>query len=167
MPQLTLPSVTVQDSFLAGERAMCADEGVPADWLDAAAADFASFAAGRAVTRLRWGVPVTELWYTEGDCYIGTVMIRHELTPDLRREGGHIGYHVVPGYRRRGHATGMLAQACALCRTRGMRRLLVTCASDNVGSRRVIEANAGVLDSVGDGVRRYWIALSPAPTPAT
>ena len=28
--------------------------------------------------------------------YLGTIMIRHELTPRLRAEGGHIGYHVVP-----------------------------------------------------------------------
>jgi hypothetical protein len=31
--------------------------------------------------------------------------------PALEREGGHVGYHVVPGHRRRGHATQMLGQA--------------------------------------------------------
>ena len=109
-----------------------------------------------------WDVPVTELWYVDGSCYIGTVMIRHELTPRLRRDGGHIGYHVVPGQRRRGHATAMLAAACAWCRDLGLARVLVTTAADNVASRRVIEANAGVLEGCSDGVLRYWIDLAPA-----
>jgi predicted acetyltransferase len=36
--------------------------------------------------------------------------------------------------------------------------VLVTCDDSNVGSRRVIEANAGVLADVTDGTCRYWIS---------
>lgn len=154
------PSVTVRESFLAGTRAMCEEEGTPTAWLDEAAADFDAVVALRSQTRQLWDVPVTELWYVDGPRYIGTVMIRHELTPQLRRDGGHIGYHVVPGQRRRGHATAMLAAACAWCREQGLARVLVTCTTDNVASRRVIEANAGVLEGETDGVARYWIDLS-------
>src|SRR5260370_10713166 len=100
-------------------RAQCADEGTPAEWLDEATRDFEAFVAARVAARLMWDVPVTELWYIDGERYIGTVMIRHELTPELRREGGHIGYHVVPGERRRGPATAMLAAAYYLCRGLG------------------------------------------------
>jgi predicted acetyltransferase len=39
----------------------------------------------------------------------------------------------------------MLAQALAVCRQLGLRQVLVTCAVDNLGSRRVIEANGGAL----------------------
>ena len=39
--------------------------------------------------------------------------------------------------------------------------MLVTCDVDNVGSRRVIEANGGVLEDVRGAKRRYWI---PTPT---
>lgn len=148
------------ESFLAGTAAMCAEEGTPTDWLEEAAADFEALVARRSVTRRLWDVPVTELWYVDGPCYIGTVMIRHELTAQLRRDGGHIGYHVVPGQRRRGHATAMLAAACAWCRDLGLTKVLVTCSTGNVASRRVIEANAGVLASDVDGVLRYWIDLS-------
>jgi predicted acetyltransferase len=154
------PSVTVMESFLTGTRAMCEEEGTPTEWLDEAAADFDALVARRSQTRQLWDVPVTELWYVDGPRYIGTVMIRHELTPQLRRDGGHIGYHVVPGQRRRGHATAMLAAACAWCRDLGMDTVLVTCTTDNVASRRVIEANAGVLEGETDGVARYWIDLS-------
>lgn len=160
-PVLMLPTVAVRDSFLAGSRDLCAEEGSATDWLDQAAADFGALVQVRSVIRRMWGVPVTELWYVDGDRYIGTVMIRHELTSELRRDGGHIGYHVVPGERRRGHATAMLAGGCRRCKDLGLSRVLVTCNRDNVGSRRVIEANAGVLEpGSGDGdVLRYWIDL--------
>jgi predicted acetyltransferase len=106
-----------------------------------------------------WDVPTTELWFIDGPDYLGTVMIRHELTPQLRREGGNIGYHVVPGHRRRGHATAMLAGACDYCRESGMTQVLLTCLDKNTASRRVIEANGGALDKVVSGTCRYWIKL--------
>ena len=160
VPVLTRPSTAVMESFLAGTLAMCEEQGTPTAWLDEAAADFGALVARRSVTQRLWDVPVTELWYVDGPGYIGTVMIRHELTAQLRRDGGHIGYHVVPGQRRRGHATAMLAAACAWCRDLGLTKVLVTCTADNVPSRRVIEANAGVLASDADGVLKYWIDLS-------
>jgi predicted acetyltransferase len=158
-PELMLPAMAVKDSFLAGSRDMCVEEGTATDWLDQADADFDTLIRVRSVTRRMWGVPATELWYVDADRYIGTVMIRHELTPELLRDGGNIGYHVVPGERRRGHATAMLASARDYCKDLGLTKVLVTCDRDNPGSRRVIEANAGVLESDSGGVLRYWIDL--------
>lgn len=159
VPDLVLPTLAVRASFLAGERAGCAEDGLSPSWLEKAEADFESFVASRRVTREMWGVPVTELWFVSGSVYFGALVIRHRLTPDLRREGGHIGYNVVPAHRRQGHATAMLADACDLCRKRGMGRVLLTCAEDNIGSRRVIEANGGTLGKVTDGICHYRIKL--------
>ena len=60
---------------------------------------------GRGV-RTRWAVPSTMYWYVSGEHYLGTLVIRHELTPELAEVGGHIGYHVVVPWQRQGHATG-------------------------------------------------------------
>jgi len=53
-------------------------------------------------------VPSTTLWWVDGEEYLGRLAIRHRLTAELRRDGGHIGYNVVPQHRRQGHATAML-----------------------------------------------------------
>jgi predicted acetyltransferase len=138
---------------------MAAEAGESLSWLPQAAGDFESFAAQRGRIREIWDVPTTELWFTDGPDYLGTVMIRHELTDRLRREGGHIGYHVVPAHRRRGHATAMLGDACSYCRAGGMTEVLLTCKDQNIASRRVIEANGGVLEQVAAGTCHYWIRL--------
>ena len=94
---------------------------------------------------------------------VGRVSIRHELTDFLLRQGGHIGYAVLPGHRRRGYATEMLRQSLGIAARLGIGRVLVTCDDDNAGSAAVIEANGGRLENVvatGAGhppKRRYWI----------
>ena len=156
MPRLILPTTLVRASYLQGETVTARQEGLSTTWLEEAAADFAGFVERRRAVRELWGVPVTELWFVDGTDYLGTVIIRHQLTPALEREGGHIGFHIVPGHRRRGHATRMLAQAKPVCQQLGLTKILITCAEDNLGSRRVIEANGGTLDRIIDGEARYW-----------
>lgn len=99
-----------------------------------------------------------------GDDLVGRLHIRHELTPGLLLMGGHIGYGVRPGFRRRGYAAEMLRQALTLLRDEGVDRALVTCDDDNVGSIRTIERNGGVLENIvasdGEVKRRYWIELT-------
>jgi len=51
--------------------------------------------------------------------------------------------------------------ATSVCQQLGLRQVLVTCAEDNLASRRVIEANGGTLDQLLDGEARYWLATSP------
>ena len=94
---------------------------------------------------------------------VGRVSIRHHLNDLLRVEGGHIGYAVLPQFRRRGYATEILRQALIVARSIGIDRVLVTCDDDNAASIAVIEANGGKLDAVRPATadapphRRYWI----------
>lgn len=110
-------------------------------------------------------VPATMLFAVVGDEIVGRVHIRHELTPGLLEEGGHIGYGVRPAFRRRGYATEMLRQGLDVVRGLGVDRALVTCDDDNPGSIGTIEACNGVLQDTrprGNGslTRRYWIETS-------
>lgn len=164
VPRLVPPTTVVRESFLAGELADLAASGGSGDWLEGAVEDFAAFVAERRGVRRRWGVPCTTYWYVSGEDYIGTLIVRHRLTPELAEVGGHVGYHVVPAWRRQGHATRMLAAGLAECRGVGLGRVLLTCAADNEPSRRVILANGGVHDGRARGEDRFWIDLATEHT---
>lgn len=97
---------------------------------------------------------------------VGMIQIRHTLNANLAQYGGHIGYSVRPGERRKGYAKAMLAEALPLCRKMGLERVMISCVQGNEGSRRTILANGGVYESTvfepGEQVflERYWIDLT-------
>jgi predicted acetyltransferase len=94
---------------------------------------------------------------------VGVSRLRPELNDDLRIEGGNIGYDVPPSQGRRGFGTELLRRVLEKARERGLQRVLVTCNKDNIASRKIIEANGGVLASEGISpkngkpVLRFWI----------
>ena len=102
--------------------------------------------------------PSTILWWVDGADYLGRVSIRHSLTQWLLDYGGHIGYVVRPSARRQGHATAMLAACLPVAASLGIDPALVTCDSDNLGSRLVIEANGGVFEDQRAEKLRDWVA---------
>ena len=109
-------------------------------------------------------VPSTFLFAFAATRIVGRVLIRHSLNTFLLRVGGHIGYVVVPEFRRRGYATVMLRLALKIANeTLGIQRVLVTCDDDNMGSIRTIEKCGGILENIVTGPdletpkRRYWI----------
>jgi predicted acetyltransferase len=108
-------------------------------------------------------VPSTFLVADVGGTIVGRAQIRHQLNDFLEREGGHIGYCVLPAYRRRGYATEILRQSLTITRALGVDRVLLFCDDDNTGSIGVIEGCGGRLDSVFSPgpsrppLRRYWI----------
>ncbi|EWT02909.1 GCN5 family acetyltransferase [Intrasporangium oryzae NRRL B-24470] len=108
-------------------------------------------------------VPSSNRWIVEDGKVVGTIAVRHELNAFLRATGGHIGYAVEPGSRRRGVARAALGLALALAARRGIEAVLVTCEEDNVASARTIEGAGGVLEDVNGGFRRYWVSTSSSP----
>ena len=107
---------------------------------------------GRAAASLEW-VPSTTLWWVDGaDNYLGRISIRHRLTPTLLELGR-------PHRLRRaavGPAAGVTPRRCwaaarPVAARLGIDPVLVTCDLDNTGSRKVIEANGGVLEDQQGG----------------
>lgn len=96
---------------------------------------------------------------------VGILNIRHELSAQLERIGGHIGYSVHPALRRRGYATELLGLALAHCRDElGMKEVLIHCYDDNAASIRTIlhyksTLEDKVADETGHLVRRYRVEL--------
>jgi predicted acetyltransferase len=58
---------------------------------------------------------------------------------------GHVGFSVVPWKRRRGYATRALQLLLPQAGEEGLAYIELTANSDNIASRRVIEANGGKL----------------------
>jgi predicted acetyltransferase len=114
-------------------------------------------------------VPTTFLFAFVATRIVGRVSIRHSLNEFLERVGGHIGYVVVPEFRRLGYATTMLRLSVQIAREKlGIGRILVPCDDDNIGSIRAIEKNGGILENDISGPdldkpkRRYWVEGSRA-----
>lgn len=102
---------------------------------------------------------------TDRNRFVGAVNIRHYLNDSLLKSGGHIGDGIRPSERRKGYATEMIGLALEQCRKLGIDKVLMTCDKDNIGSRKSILKNGGVLENEfvneeGNIEQRYWIDLS-------
>lgn len=110
-------------------------------------------------------VPSTMLYAFINDQIVGRLSIRHELNQNLLRRGGHVGYAVSPKQRNKGHATEMFKQGLEYCKKLALKKILITCADNNIPSWKIIEKFGGVLENtIHDAeedkvIRRYWIEL--------
>lgn len=110
-------------------------------------------------------VPATTYWLIDNGEYIGGVAIRHELNENLKKFGGHIGYDIRPSQRGKGYGSKILELALPKAKELGITKVLVTCDATNIGSRKIIEKNGGVLENqvpnpeTGVDKLRFWIEI--------
>ncbi len=171
MLKLIQPSVDYKASFIAAAWEFKA-EGLwrYADMdIDDVAARFGEFVQSwldheKVAPRPDW-VPETILWGVDDSEFVGRISIRHMLTESLREFGGHIGYEVRPSKRRMGYGTGMLRLALPEVLSLDINPVMITCDVTNIGSRKIIEANGGVLQDIikldyrPTSTMRWWITI--------
>lgn len=170
MVRLLIPSIHFKRSYLAALKEYHSDEGFLTDKIDyeEVAKDFAAYIKKIKSRRQGEGLPIgyvpeSEFWLIAGDDYVGTVKVRHRLNDALREVGGHIGYYIRPPKRGRGYGKKILGLALKKARALGIKKVLITCDETNIGSRKIIEANGGMLENIvptGKGKpskMRFWI----------
>ncbi len=166
--KLLLPSERYKESYIEALSAYH-EEGLLVDKnLDKISANFTHFietelSQSEGKNLPEGYVPQTTLWLIDHEEYIGTVRIRHELNEYLKKIGGHIGYEIKPAERRKGYGSEILRRSLPHAKELGLERVLLTCDSTNLGSRKIIEANGGVFEKeaqikeAGPSTLYFWI----------
>ena len=95
-------------------------------------------------------VNMSHFIFFAGSQLVGTSRLRHRLSAVLELDGGHIGYHVRPSLRGRGYATEILRQTLKEAGRMGIPKALLTVATTNAPSIRVVEKNGGLFDTRDD-----------------
>jgi predicted acetyltransferase len=170
--ELVAPSLDYREDFLAMAREYqsLGEDHEKAKYAEAAR-DLSAFIRitqlrSRGLSLLEGQVPYHTYWLVEGR---GTILaastLRQRLTPPLMIEGGHVGYGTRPSQRRRGFGRLICSLTLQKAREMGLRRVLVTCNTENVASARIIQSCGGRLEGAspsprtGKAVSRYWIDL--------
>jgi len=110
-------------------------------------------------------LPRSLFWFLDDEgVAIGIVRMWHYLNDSLKERTGHISYYIRRDKRSKGYGREALRLALLALRDFGERRALVIADLDNVPSTKIIQANGGILESVGMGGEerkfgRYWVEL--------
>ncbi|MBT3231289.1 MAG: GNAT family N-acetyltransferase [Calditrichaeota bacterium] len=110
-------------------------------------------------------VPMTTFWLIRNESeLIGIGRLRHRLNDRLREHGGHIGCMIRPHLRSKGLGTALVSMLCDEAAKLEIDRVLLTCLTTNIASKKIIEKNGGKLEREGveEGGRAiclYWIDL--------
>ena len=92
-----------------------------------------------------WGRYYVYLVFDDNKKLVGLLNIRFDLSNELRKEYGDIGYGVRPSERRKGYATEMLKYALDVCKKKNMQEVILACYENNYGSNKTILKNGGIL----------------------
>lgn len=95
---------------------------------------------------------------------IGSIQLRHDLTPLLAEHGGHIGYGIRPSERKKGYGKQQLLLILPVARHLQLQQVMITCDADNIPSNRIILSCGGILTDKnnyeGKEQHLYWLQLN-------
>ncbi len=112
--------------------------------------------------------PEEYLWLIDKGEFVGRVFFLHWLNEYRLKTDGQVDYWIRPSSRRQGYGRLILRLLLERFRQLGLERILISCRSDNLASRKIIEVNGGIFESeipAQDNLgqpevrRRYWINL--------
>jgi predicted acetyltransferase len=106
-----------------------------------------------------WQVPENTYWLYVDGLPVGYGKLRHRLTEALKEAGGHIGYGIRPTQRGKGYGSLILKLLLVKAGELGIAEVLIDCFAGNEPSRKVIEANRGVLARRTDKRLYYHVAV--------
>ncbi len=104
-----------------------------------------------------WMVPQSSYWLFADGIPVGMGKLRHYLTDKLRKEGGHIGYSILPYYRSKGHGKMLLKMLIDCAKNMKIDRLLLTIHNHNIASIKIALANNGIIEKIDSKDHFIWI----------
>jgi predicted acetyltransferase/ribosomal protein S18 acetylase RimI-like enzyme len=162
MIQLISPTAERRDAF----RAMLDDfqRAGETEWCEKnkdAVSDFSAFVdrlenEAKGITVAGW-VPTSHYWLIQSRQIIGTLRMRHYLTPVVKENTGHVGYDIAPSFRRKGHGYEILRLGLLEAEKLGIGDVLAHCADSNVASLKIIQKHGGVPERSKRCETWYWI----------
>ena len=76
---------------------------------------------------------------------IGSTQLRHSLTSELEKHGGHIGYGIRPSERRKGYGKQQLLLVLDEAYNMKIPKVIIICDKDNIPSRKTAISCGGIL----------------------
>ena len=166
--KLVEPSIEYKDSYLSALKERV-EQGEISDTVIAEPGDdFAGFVQrlkdeAQGLNMKPGRVPQTTYWIIDQDGFVGRISVRHELNEQLLKWGGNIGYIIRPSKRKKGYGTKALELVLPKVRDLGLKKVMLDCLSTNTASKKIIEANGGILEKEVPGEDGkssklvYWI----------
>ncbi len=149
--KLILPSAKYQASYCAYITELGDEERYPFP-LDFDHQDFGAMLSRIEAFRHGQSLPEgyaasTTYWLIDNDELIGVSNLRHYLTPQIERAGGHIGLGIRPSYRGQGLGNLLLSLTLEKAHQMGIEEVHIHCEATNSASAAMIIANGGKLHS--------------------
>lgn len=105
-------------------------------------------------------VPDTYYLLWDEDKIVGVFKLRHYLNDGLRNGSGHIGYGILPQYRRQGYGSKGLALALEICKKilpPNETEVYLSCLKTNEGSLGVMKKNGAYIHHSDD--KEYYTRI--------
>ena len=99
---------------------------------------------------------------------IGSIQLRHFLTDELEKHGGHIGYGIRPTERKKGYGKQQLLLVLEKAREMNISKVMISCDKDNLASSQTAISCGGILtceNYFNDKEQQiFWINLANETT---